>query len=176
MLAEVEREAKNAAGERAALEKLVALADDDVEALSRLVELTTKAKDWQAVAAHAERWLAVNPLSPAPHRAAAAAAEALADDELAMSSYQALLLLEPFDPAEIHLKLATLLENRGELAAAKRHALLALDETPRFRAAYGRLLAIVEKMEQNAEKTTNGGEQKSEVRGQRSESGIQEPK
>jgi hypothetical protein len=108
-------------------------------------------------------------LTPAPHRAAAAAAEALGDEELAIGSYRALLLLEPFDPAEIHLKLATALEKRGELAAAKRHALLALDETPRFRAAYARLLAIVEKMEQN-------GAQESEVGGRESGARNQESK
>src|SRR5439155_23302500 len=97
------------------------------------------------------RWLGVSPLIPASHRAAAAAAEALADDALAMSSYRALLLLEPFDPAEIHLKLAAGLERSGDLAAAKRHALWALEETPRFRAAHERLLAIVRKMEQNTQ-------------------------
>jgi tetratricopeptide (TPR) repeat protein len=174
MLAEVGREQKDATAERAAWERLMALSDDDVEALSRLVELTTKAEDWRAVANYSARWLAVNPLAPAPHRASAAAAEALADDDLAMSSYRALLLLEPFDPAEIHLKLATVLEKRGELAAAKRHALLALDETPRFRAAYGRLLAIVEKMEQNAEKETPDRGPESEVGSQKSEGGNQE--
>jgi tetratricopeptide (TPR) repeat protein len=176
MLAEVERERKDAASERAALEKLVALADDDVDALSRLVELTTKAEDWKATADIAGRWLAVNPLAPAPHRGAARAAEALGDDELAMSSYQALLLLEPFDPAEIHLKLATAFEKKGELAAAKRHALLALDETPRYRAAYGRLLAIVEQMEQNAEKGTGDREQGSGGRSQQPGAGSQESK
>jgi hypothetical protein len=166
MLAEVGRERKDATAERAAWERLMALSDDDVEALSRLLELTTKAEDWKAVSNYAARWLAVNPLAPAPHRAAAAAAEALADDDLAMSSYRALLLLEPFDPAEIHLKLATVLEKRGELAAAKRHALLALDETPRFRAAYGRLLAIVKKMEQNGAREPAGRNQEPASRSQ----------
>jgi len=49
------------------------------------------------------------------------------------------------------LKLASALERSGDLPTAKRHALLALDETPRFRAAHERLLAIVRKIEQNAE-------------------------
>ena len=150
MLAEVYRELKDADGERAALERLAELSDDDVEMFGRLTELATKAEDWSAVKKYAVRWMGVNPLTPAPHRAAAAAAEALRDDRLAIDSLRALLLLEPFDPAEIHLKLATALERAGDLAAAKRHALLALEETPRYRAAHERLLAIVRQMEQNA--------------------------
>jgi tetratricopeptide (TPR) repeat protein len=149
MLAEVCRELKDTAGERAALERLAELSDDDVEMFGRLTELATKAEDWSAVKKHALRWLGVNPLAPAPHRAVAAAAEALHDDGLAIDSFRALLLLEPFDPADIHLKLATALERNGDLSAAKRHALLALAETPRFRAAHERLLAIMRKLDEN---------------------------
>jgi hypothetical protein len=97
-----------------------------------------------------------------------AAAEALADDVLAIDSFRALLLLEPFDPAEIHLKLAGALERKGELAEAKRHALLALEETPRYRAAHERLLAIVKKMGEN-------GGQESGDRSQESAESGQEP-
>ena len=70
-------------------------------------------------------------------------------DALAIDSYRALLLLDPFDPSEIHLKLSGALERRGDLEGAKRQALLALEETPRFRAAHQRLLEIVRKLEQN---------------------------
>lgn len=175
MLAEVYRELKDTAAERAALTRLAELSDDDVDMFARLSELATKSEDWSAVKKYALRWLGVGPLMPAPHRAAAAAAEASGDEALAIESYQALLLLEPFDPAEIHLKLATALEKKGELAGAKRHALLALEETPRFRAAHERLLAIVRKMEQNAGKGSGDRgqgagdtEQKSEVRSQES--------
>jgi hypothetical protein len=52
------------------------------------------------------------------------------------------LRLDPIDPSELHLQLATTLEEQGDLPAAKRHALLALEETPRFRKAYARLFAI----------------------------------
>jgi tetratricopeptide (TPR) repeat protein len=152
MLAEVYHELKETAAERATLERLAELSDDDIEMFARLTELTTKAEDWQAVRKQAVRWLGVSPLSPAPHRATAAAAEVLHDDALVIDSFQALLLLEPFDPAEIHVKLATALQKKGDLTAAKRHALLALEETPRFRAAHQLLLAIVQQMEQNRNK------------------------
>ena len=95
---------------------------------------------------YSQRWLGVNPLQPLPHRRAAEAAEKLGDDALAIDSYRALLLLDPIDPADLHLRLATSLEKAGELPAARRHALLALEETPRFRAAHQRLLAIVDKL------------------------------
>jgi hypothetical protein len=100
--------------------------------------------------------LAVNPLMPAPHRATAAAAEILHDDQLAIESYRALLLLQPFDPAELHLKVATALQRRGDLISAKRHALLALESTPRFRAAHERLLAIVREMSHNTNRPDAG--------------------
>jgi tetratricopeptide (TPR) repeat protein len=161
LVAEICHEQKDAQGERAALEQLAELSDDDVDTLARLVELTTKAEDWKAVKKQAFRWLAVNPLVPAPHRALASAAESLHDDRLAIDSYRALLLLEPFDPADIHLQLASALERSGDLAAAKRHALLALEETPRYRAAHERLLAIVRKMEQNAGRESGARSQES---------------
>lgn len=160
LLADVYRELKDTAAERLALERLADLSDDDVDMFSRLVELATKAEDWKSARKHALRWLAVNPLGPAPHRASAAAAEATQEDRLAIDSYQALLLLEPFDPAEIHLKLATLLEKAGDLPAAKRHALLALEQTPRFRPAHQRLLAIVRKMDQNEPESKDKDRQK----------------
>jgi tetratricopeptide (TPR) repeat protein len=152
LLSEVYRERKNPSAERDILERLAELSDDDVEMFARLTELAIKSEDWAAARKHAVRWLGVSPLVPAPHRAAAEAAEALDDEALAIDSYRALLLLEPFDPAEIHFKLATALERRGDLQEAKRHALLALEETPRFRAAHERLLAIVRKIDENPKK------------------------
>jgi tetratricopeptide (TPR) repeat protein len=153
LLADVYRNLKDDKSERAVLEKLADLSDDDVDTFARLIELSTKVEDWPAVKKRAAQWLAVNPLQSAPQKAAAQAAEALQDEALAIESYRALLLLNPFDPAEIHVKLAAALEGRGELHEAKRHALLALEETPRFRAAHTRLLAILRKLEENAEKS-----------------------
>jgi tetratricopeptide (TPR) repeat protein len=157
LLAEVYRELKDAPAERDVLERLAERSDDDVDMFARLAELTAKAEDWAAARKHALRWLGVSPLTPAPHRTAAAAADALRDDALAIDSFRALLLLEPFDPAEIHLKLAASLERAGDLTTAKKHALLALEETPRFRAAHARLLAIVRQIEQNAKKDDSAG-------------------
>ena len=105
--------------ERAVLERLAELSDDDGEMFARLVEITQKAGDYQATKNYAVRWLAVNPLVPAPHRAAAAAAEGLGDAALAADCYRALLLLDPIDPAELHLKLATALSKSGRPAGGQ---------------------------------------------------------
>ena len=143
MLVGVHRELKEAPQERAVLESLAALTDDNVDLFARLCELTSQADDWDATRNFVQRWLAISPLQPAPHRVAAAAAEKLQDHKLAINSYQALLLLNPVDVADLHLKLATTLQQVGDLSSAKRHVLLALEEAPRFRAAHRRLLEII---------------------------------
>lgn len=149
LLAEVHRKLEENHEERTVLEHLAKLSADDVGAFARLAELTAQDGDWEASRQAARQWLAVNPLLPGPHRVAAAAAEKLGDRPLAIGSYRALLLLDPIDPAELHLQLATALQQAGDLPAAKRHALLALEETPRFRAAHKRLLEIVDQIGEN---------------------------
>ncbi len=147
LLAVVHRELGETDKERMVLNSLAELTDDNVDVLSRLAELTAESGDWELTKKHAVRWLAVSPLQPAPHRRCAEAAEKLHDDRLAIDSYQALLLLNPVDPADLHLKLATAYERTDDLPVARRHALLALEETPRFRDAHKRLLEIVHKIE-----------------------------
>ncbi len=150
LLARVHRELKETPQERAVLESLAKLTDDSVDLFARLVELASQADEWEATRQLAQRWLAVSPLQPAPHRIAAEAAEKLNDEPLAIDSYRALLLLNPVDVADLHLKLATALQRSGDLPSAKRHALLALEEAPRFRAAHKRLLEIIQASESAA--------------------------
>ncbi len=147
LLARVHRELKETLQERAVLEQLAELTDDNVDLFARLCELTSQADDWEATREFVQRWLAINPLQPAPHRFAATAADKLQDHKLAIDSYHAMLLLNPIDVADLHLKLATTLQQTGDLPAAKRHALLALEEAPRFRAAHQRLLEIIKATE-----------------------------
>jgi tetratricopeptide (TPR) repeat protein len=149
LAAQVHRKLNETKEERAVLEKLAALSADEVAAFARLAELAAADGDWEASRKVARKWLAVNPLQPGPHRAAAAAAEKLGDKELAVGSYGALLLLDPIDPAQLHLDLATVLQQSGNLVEARRHALLALEETPRFRAAHKLLLEIVKEIGDN---------------------------
>jgi tetratricopeptide (TPR) repeat protein len=148
LLARVYREMGENQSERAVLEELGALSADNIELFTRLTDLTTQAGDWELTRKYAVRWLGVNPLHPEPHRRAAEAAGHLRDWPLAVASNEALLQLDPIDPAEIHVRLASVLQTTGDLQRAKRHALLALEETPRFREAQKRLLEIVREIEQ----------------------------
>ncbi len=143
LLARVAKELKDPAAERAAWEGLSKLSDDNLEMITRMTELTSQAGEWELTRKYVERWLAINPLQPVPHRLAATAAEKLKDDALAVDSYRALLLLDPIDAAELHLQMAKTLQRMGDLAEAKRHALLAVEEAPRFRAAHRQLLEII---------------------------------
>jgi len=147
LLSAVHRQLKENKEERAVLEELAKLSDDNDDLFERLTELTSQAGEWDLTKAYAQRWLAISPLQPAPHRRAAQAAEQARDDRLAIDSYRALLLLNPTDPADLHLKLATALQRSGDLPAAKKQALLALEETPRYRAAHRRLLEIIQALE-----------------------------
>jgi tetratricopeptide (TPR) repeat protein len=142
MLARVFHELGENREERAVLQQLCERSASCIDAYERLGELAVSDGDWEMARSVAQRWLAVNPLTPAPHRLAAAAAEKLGDHSLSISSLEAILLLDPIDPAEAHLQLATELDQQEDYVAAKRHALLALEETPRFRQAYTRLFAI----------------------------------
>ena len=53
--------------------------------------------------------MAVNPLTPAPHRWLAKAAEELKQPEEAIAAYRALLEFETTDPVDAHYRLARLL-------------------------------------------------------------------
>jgi tetratricopeptide (TPR) repeat protein len=145
-LATIYREQNRNRDEQAVLKRLVELTDDDLGAFARLAALAAAEQDWTTMRDMANRWLAVNPLQPAVHRVAAEAAEKSGDPALAVESYQSLLALDPIDPAGLHLQLAGAHEKQGQLAEARRHAILALEETPRFAAAHERLRSIVGKL------------------------------
>jgi hypothetical protein len=70
------------------------------------------------------------------------------------------LLLNPVDAADLHLKLATAIERTGDLTTARKHALSALEETPRFREAHKRLLEIVRKIEARIDEVQPPAEEK----------------
>ncbi|MBU6398735.1 MAG: tetratricopeptide repeat protein [Verrucomicrobia bacterium] len=142
MLARVCRELKEPDPERAALAKLAALDDTAADAYLRLMELDEAARDWAGVVENAERFLAVNPLLPQPYHYLAQASEELGHPDAAIRAYERLLLLDPSDLAEVHFRLARQLRQQGDGLGAKRHALEALEEAPRFRAAQRLLLAI----------------------------------
>lgn len=141
LLAQVHRALGETAEERQALARWAEVDGEAVEAYRRLMELDAAAADWPAVVRNAERYLAVNPLVPVPHRQLAAASEATGRPADAVASYQALLRLDPANPPALHYDLARLLRPTDP-PAARRHVLEALQDVPRHRAALALLLDL----------------------------------
>ena len=127
--------------ERETLAQLAALSADSIDAYQRLMDLAAKSGDWSEVSTNATRYLAVNPLLAPVHRHLARASEELARPKEAIAAYQTVLELDPPDPAEAHYRLARLLHQTGD-PTARRHALQAAEEAPRFRDALNLLLEI----------------------------------
>jgi tetratricopeptide (TPR) repeat protein len=154
LLGEAHRRLGETNDETRVLAALSEIEADAVDAYSRLMELAAAKKDWATVGKNAERYLAVNPLTPVPYRFLAQAAEAGGQARTAIESYETMLLLDPPDPAEAHFRLARLLHEGGD-PKAKRHVLQALEEAPRFRDAH-RLLMEIRRAEQTQSKAEPG--------------------
>ena len=143
VLARIYRETKKPKLEAEVLEQFAALKSDDQQFFLRLIELHEAEGNWQGVVENANRMLAVNPLTPAPHRSLSKAARETGDDAAAISSLQALTKMNPFDPAGLHYELASLLYQTGKIEESRHEVLLALEEAPRYRDAQKLLVKIV---------------------------------
>jgi tetratricopeptide (TPR) repeat protein len=142
VLARAYRELGDAQAEREVLEAWARRASDVPAVYERLAQLAVDAKDWEAVALNARRELAVNPLTPAPHRRLAQAAEHLHRPDDAIAAQQALLEFDTADPVDAHYQLAILFRDRGDRPTALRHAMMALEDAPRFLDAHRLLLEL----------------------------------
>jgi tetratricopeptide (TPR) repeat protein len=144
-LALAHRNLNEPAKEREALEQAAARSSDAQAAFLRLMELAVTAGDWSAAARWADRVLAVKPMTATAYRSLGRALEERANDkgaaDAAVSAFRNVLRLEPTDPADVHLRLARLLRKRDP-KAARRHAVDALAEAPRFREAQQLLLDL----------------------------------
>jgi tetratricopeptide (TPR) repeat protein len=144
LLAMVYRHLSDPAAERKILEELATRDGDASPAYLRLMELDEAAGDWRGLQKNAQRFLAVNPLVPAPYRALARAAEETGQRDLAVTGYRSIALLDDTDPAGVRYHLARLLRQAGKLPEARREVLRSLEEAPRFRDAHRLLLELVE--------------------------------
>lgn len=144
LLAKAQRELGEIDAEVATLTKLADLAPDAADAFERLMAIYTERKDWEKVLDYGARLAAVNPLQAEPTERTAVANEALGKRKEAIADYRTILKLGPANPPEINYRLARLLVAEKD-PAAKRHVLLALEDAPRFRAAYELLLQITAK-------------------------------
>lgn len=143
LLANVHQKLGETEAEYTVLEKLARIDDSAVSAYVRLMELDAKAERWEKVREHAERLLAVDPLRRDVQWHYARACEELAQESEAIEGYQALIALEPIDPAEVHYRLARLLQSSDKMAA-KRQVLMALETAPRYPQAQRLLLSLVD--------------------------------
>ena len=141
LLAQTYRGSKQVEAERQILTRWASLDSNATEAYLRLMELALQQNDWLIVVENAERFLAVNPLSPHPYLYLAKAAEFLGRPTRAVQAYQTLLRLDPADPAGAHFGLARLLTSDRPVDA-RRHVLRALEETPRYQEAHRLLLEL----------------------------------
>ncbi len=146
------------AAERKALEELAARDGSASPAYLRLLELEEAAGDWPAVTRDARRLLAVNPLIAAPYRRLARASEQLGDVDQALTAYRAVAMLDESDPAEVHYRLARLLQQQGKRDEARREVLKSLEEAPRFLEAHRLLLELVESRPTNPRPRPRGAD------------------
>ncbi len=142
LLAQVYREQGELRMERETLTASAQRSDDAIETYRRLIELASQENDAPSIVQHVERYLAVRPLDEFPYRHAAESGERGGALPAAIRAARALVALDLDDRAGAHYQLAKLLHAAGE-RDAKRHALLALEMTPRFRDAQRLLLKIV---------------------------------
>lgn len=143
MMAVVARATQDQDLEYSALLKASRLKSGDSAVYERLVRLATEREDWDEVARQSKRWLALNPLIPAPHRSLAEAAEKQGAFAAAIPSLNALTQLDPMDPAETYYRYALALYRCGQFSQAKRQILKCLEQAPRYRDAHQLLLEIV---------------------------------
>ncbi len=136
ILADVAHQLGDTATERAALTTVAEHEADDVEPVTRLLALTTVVQDWPAITRWAEALIAINPLAAAPWRALLNTHEQAGAAVGAIEDARVLLRLDPPDLPSIHYRLARQLLSTGDLDGARRHVLQALEDAPRFRAAY----------------------------------------
>jgi tetratricopeptide (TPR) repeat protein len=153
LLANVYRASKDATAEERTLAKLAVQDASALEAYLRLMELGSEKGQWSMVAANADRYLAVNPLAGTPYRFLGRASEAVGKTELATAAYSNLLRFDPADLADVHFRLAKLLQSSDE-AMAKKHVLESLEEAPRFRDGQRLLLKLTG--EKRADKSAAG--------------------
>ncbi len=140
-LARVQRELGETNAERQTLERWVRQDAAAPDACLRLMEMAAARQDWPGVNQSVERYLAVNPLVPAPYRFLALSREKAGSPADAIEAWSTVLKLDPPDLGRVHDHLARLYLP-SDPGAARQHTLAALEEAPRNREALQRLLQL----------------------------------
>ena len=158
ILASIHRGKENYDKERSALVELAERSSDCREALLRLIEIDEKRGDWSSLEKWCEQMQAINPIRSDLQQLRALTYEKLGNAAKAAEALSACLELQPTDPANIHYRLAVSLQSLGRTELAKRQVLMALEESPRYRAAL-ELLVKISKLRQPSP-STKGSEER----------------
>lgn len=132
-LAQACRGLGDAAGERAALTRLMEIDSNASESAARFLELSVPLPAAARLAA-ADRLLETNPFQEQAYRTQIAAARQTKAVARAREACVSLLALEPRDAGRLHYELAVLLRDSAP-NEARREVLKALEENPRFEVA-----------------------------------------
>jgi tetratricopeptide (TPR) repeat protein len=115
---------------------------ETVEPLRRAGEIYRKRKAWSAMSDLLELSVYVNPYETSMQSLLGEAAAEAGNWTAAVSAYQAIVGLDPVDPAEAHFNLARALLGSGRKTEAKREVLRSLEIAPNFEKAQQLLLKI----------------------------------
>jgi tetratricopeptide (TPR) repeat protein len=124
------------------LTRATRIQESNLEANKLEGELLARAGQAKDAAAAYERAIFITPYEPAIHVALAEAAAAAGDHRTAVRERQAVVALKPSDKAEAIYQLALAYKNAGDLGAARREVLKALEEAPSFERAQTLLLEL----------------------------------
>jgi len=141
LLAQACRKLNDSAGEKSALLTVAAHEADSLPAMSRLLEIAQSEKNWADVAKWGEAVFEIHPMAPTAWRALLDAHEQLGQKAPGIEAGLALISLEPPDLASLNYRVARMLQPT-DTDGARRHVLQALENAPRFVAAYD-LLSIL---------------------------------
>ncbi|MCA9127958.1 MAG: tetratricopeptide repeat protein [Planctomycetales bacterium] len=133
------------------LNTIVSYSGDDLNALTRLMEICEFRQDWRGLQQFANKFLAVQPLVSSAHNAMVLASNQLNRPQDAVPSLRALQEMDPVDPAGLHFQLAVALEAADLKEQARVEALLALEHSPRYRAAQKLLVRVHQLLDPEAQ-------------------------
>ena len=145
--ATIHRGKGNEQEERSALVELASRSSDSLESLLRLIEIDEKKEDWSSLEKWCEQLQSINPIRSDVQAWRSLTYEKVGIAEKAAEALTASLELQPADPANIHYRLAVSLLSLGRLEPAKRQVLMALEESPRYKAALDLLVRIAKSTE-----------------------------
>jgi tetratricopeptide (TPR) repeat protein len=140
LLARIYHRLEQTDNQRQALVEIENRTSDSLDVLLQLIEIDLQKNDSKSVLAWCNRVLEIDPMRSSVHETRAAAAESLERWSEAVNSLKAIIALDPIDAAVIHYRLAVSLLALDKNDEAKRHLLMALEESPRYREALALLL------------------------------------